>query len=129
MSKRHSPEAKPYSRELDAKVLEIFRQRFGQPAESLSLGTDPTVQAAVQRAFPKLDEQKSHDLAFHLSDWRADGAFLLALMLIPDQFTPDEAAKGIKNFLVHAPNHIAAAAKLGGYPVEDIFKIGALDGE
>jgi hypothetical protein len=28
---------------------------------------------------------------------------------------------------VHAPNHVAAAAKLGGWPIADIFEIGALD--
>ena len=29
-------------------------------------------------------------------------------------------------FLIHAPNHIVAAAKLGGFPVSDVFEIGAL---
>ncbi len=29
-------------------------------------------------------------------------------------------------FLIHAPNHIAAAAKLGGFPVSDVFEVGAV---
>jgi hypothetical protein len=29
--------------------------------------------------------------------------------------------------LVHAPNHLAAAAKLSGNPVEDVFDVGIFD--
>jgi hypothetical protein len=59
---------------------------------------------------------------------RADAAFLLALHLRPEAFTQEEIDDGITNFLVHAPNHVAAAAKIAGHPVTDVFEIGALDG-
>jgi len=73
-------------------------------------------------------EERAQDIGFHLSDWHAEAAFLVAAHLFPDRFTPAEISAGISAFLIHAPNHVAAAAALYGYPVEDIFEVGALDG-
>jgi hypothetical protein len=46
----------------------------------------------------------------------------------PDRFSANEIRERVLSFLVHAPNHVAAAAKLGGWPVKDIFGVGALSG-
>jgi hypothetical protein len=94
----------------------------------LGLGVEDAFLARVREAFDELPAQSAYDLAFHLSDWRADAAFLLALHLAPDRFSPEEVKEGVTQFLVHAPNHVAAAAKLSGWPVEDVFGIGALKG-
>ena len=67
------------------------------------------------------DDETAHAIAFHLTDWSADAAFLVALFLCPKQFTDKEIQSGVTEFLFHAPNHIAAAAKLFGNPVQDIF--------
>ncbi|MDB4883279.1 MAG: hypothetical protein JWL95_2045 [Gemmatimonadetes bacterium] len=93
------------------------------------LGVEEAFLACVREAFAELPAQSAYDLAFHLSDWRADAAFLLALHLAPGRFSAEEVKEGVTQFLVHAPNHVAAAAKLGGWPVEDVFGIGALEGE
>ena len=69
----------------------------------------------------------AHDIAFHLTDCESDAAFIVAVTLSPERFTPDEIRSGVAAFIVHAPNHIAAAAKHGGFPVTDVFGIGALD--
>ena len=60
--------------------------------------------------------------------WHQDGLIIVAITMFPERFTQEEIRCGVIMFLVHAPNHIAAAAKLGGWPVEDIFEVGALDG-
>jgi len=70
----------------------------------------------------------ARDIAFHLTDWHWESNFLVALTLFPERFTPDEIQSGVEAFMVHAPNHVAAAAKLWGFPVTDAFMIGALDG-
>jgi hypothetical protein len=93
------------------------------------LGVDDVFLARLREAFSELPAQSVYDLAFHLSDWREDAAFLLAMHLAPERFSSDEVKDGVTQFLVHAPNHVAAAAKLGGWPVEDVFGIGALEGE
>jgi hypothetical protein len=95
----------------------------------LGLGVDDSFLASIREAFPELPAQRAYDLAFHLSDWRADAAFLMALHLAPARFNAEEVKEGLTQFLVHAPNHVAAAAKLAGWPVEDVFGIGALEGE
>jgi hypothetical protein len=95
----------------------------------LALGVEDSFLARFREAFSELPAQNAYDLAFHLSDWRADAAFLLALHLAPERFTAEEVKEGVTQFLVHAPNHVAAAAKLSGWPVEDVFGIGALEGE
>jgi hypothetical protein len=94
----------------------------------LGLGVADDFLARIREAFTELPAQSAYDLAFHLSDWRADAAFLLALHLAPDRFSLEEVKEGVTQFLMHAPNHVVAAAKLGGWPVEDVFGIGALEG-
>jgi hypothetical protein len=65
-------------------------------------------------------------IAFHLTDWSGDAAFLVTLHLFPERFTADEIRTGVVNFLVHVPNHLAAAAKLVGHPIQDVFGLGML---
>ena len=108
-------------------VRAIYAERFGAAARMLDLAADEPFCAAVAAAYPHLDVERAYDLAFHLSDWRADAAFLVALSLAPERFTPAEVEAGLTAFLIHAPNHVAAAAKLGGWPVADIFEVGALN--
>jgi len=66
--------------------------------------------------------EKAADIAFHMADWNSDAAFILALHLFPERFTREEVEDGIRDFLIHAPNHVAEAAQLIGFPVSDIFK-------
>ena len=69
----------------------------------------------------------AREIAFHLVDWASDAAFVLAVQLFPERFTSEEIVAGVDMLLIHAPNHLAAAAKLAGHPIEDIFEVGALD--
>ncbi len=69
----------------------------------------------------------STDIAFHMTDWSTDAAFVTALLLFPERFTAEEIREGITDFLHHVPNHLAAAAKLNGFPIQDLFQVGALE--
>ena len=77
----------------------------------------------------EVDEETAREIAFHLTDWSDELAFLDALRRAPETFTVEEIRSGVTAFLIHAPNHIAAAAKLAGWPIDDIFEVGALDGQ
>lgn len=72
----------------------------------------------------EFDPAVADDIAFHLSDWVSDAAFLVALHLFPERFSDAKIEESIESFLIHAPNHVAAAAALGGHPIEDIFEVG-----
>jgi hypothetical protein len=111
------------------KVRAIFAERVGDQSERIGHTVETPLLEAIGRSFPHLQDQKLYDVAFHLSDWREDAAFLVAVALAPERFTPAEMDEGLLAFLVHAPNHVAAAAKLTGWPIADIFEVGALEGD
>jgi hypothetical protein len=60
---------------------------------------------------------KALDIAFHMADWNSNAAFVVAVHLFPERFTPEEIEAGIGMFLTHAPNHIRAACGLTGHYV------------
>jgi hypothetical protein len=108
------------------KVSEIFAE-FGQ---NRARNLEPNIPArtikdslatALSADYPI---EIADQIAFHLVDWNADAALLVALHLFPERFTPEEMRTGIEMFLIHAPAHVIEAARLGGYPTENIFTEG-----
>lgn len=110
------------------KAIAIFRELVGDRAEQLSIPIPDAQQAAQAALVGDFDDKTAFDIAFHMTDWNSDAAFITALLLFPKRFTPEEIREGIGDFLVHAPSHLAAAAKQYGYPIQDTFGVSALDG-
>ena len=104
-----------------AKAAALLAQLLAKRKDSLF-----AAQRKIARALRKRHGEAASDIAFHLSEWNGDAWFIVAVFLFPDRFTAAEIRDGITGFLVHAPNHIAAAAKLAGWPVEDVIRVGAL---
>jgi len=102
------------------KTREFFTARF--PNADCDRRQVDRIAEALSR---DMKSDSANDIAFHMTDWSDDAAFLVALHLAPDLFTNDEIEQGITACLVHIPNHIAAAAKLAGWPMKDIFNVGA----
>ena len=117
--------------DLVVKVSDIFKQLAGGRAVNLYPTLFPyETRDAIKRALVgELDAKTASRLAFHLVDWNGEAAFLVALLLFPERFTPEEIREGVTGFLIHAPNHVAAAAQLGGWPVGDIFEVGLFEPE
>lgn len=106
-----------------AKVQAIFQELAGSRASSL-LGEVAARQAndILGRALAAEHERLLADeMAFHLIDWNSDAAFVVAFLLFPERFTPEELRAATDIFLVHVPAHVMAAARLGGYEAQDIF--------
>ncbi len=114
---------------LQSKVLDIYRRAFGDVFERLS-GKKPAPADLITRITNSLSQshprERAAQIAFHLTDWRFEAAVLVALCLFPERFTDEEIAAGMTDLIIHAPNHLAAAAKLAGYPVADVFGVGPL---
>jgi hypothetical protein len=109
------------------KVEQIFRELAGDRAKNFNpsifpAGITSTITAAL--CDEDSDEQilKKDQIAFHLTDWNGEAAFLVALHLFPERFTKAQIREGVQACLIHIPHHILAAARLGGHPTEDIFK-------
>ena len=87
----------------------------GRPATE----TMDAIRSALE---PEFGIERASEIAFHMADWNADAAFILAVHLFPERFTEEEIEDGVRLFLIHAPNHIAEAARLAGCPAEDVFR-------
>lgn len=84
------------------------------------------IQEAIQHT-SELTPSESAEVAFHMTDWLADLDRLVQFYSAPEQFSDQEIHKLLVNFLLHVPNHVAAAAVLlADFPVSDIFQVGAV---
>ena len=105
------------------KVLDIFAGLVGERARHLdgSVMATPAMDAITAALAPGHGIEKANDIGFHMADWNSDAAFIVALHLFPERFTPEEIAEGIGLFLVHTPNHIREACRLTGSYVWESF--------
>lgn len=80
----------------------------------------------VARREDELTETVAGDVAFHMTDWLDDLGAFSRFCADPHSMSDAEVSRLLTGFLVHVPNHLAAASKLyTGVPVTDIFKVGA----
>ena len=74
----------------------------------------------------ELPETAANDVAFHMTDWLDDLEAYHRFCSHPSAMSDEEVSRLLIQFLVHVPNHLAAAAKLyTDIPVTDIFGVGA----
>lgn len=108
---------------VDQKVQAIFAELVGDRAARLD-GTriaEPAMSNIGKALADDYEPEMAHNIAFHMADWNSDAAFIVAVHLSPERFTPEEIRAGIGLFLVHAPNHIRAACRLTGQYVWENF--------
>jgi len=107
------------------KVTEIFRELAGDDAERLAAtrflaDVNSRITTSIARSQEKADILAADHIGFHLIDWQADAAFIVALSLYPERFTDEDIREGIESFLWHAPAHVLAAARLSGIAITDL---------
>lgn len=110
------------------KVRAIFTELAGDRTRVLDAGTFPAgITSTITGALAgpdATDEQILHadQIAFHLTDWSADAAFIVALHLFPERFTPEEIEAAVGMFLAHVPRHVITAARLAGHSTEEYLR-------
>jgi hypothetical protein len=83
------------------------------------------IEKAIQRE-TEFSESVVGDVAFHMTDWLEDLDVYYKFCEDPDNPSSKKIHELLIRFLVHVPNHIAAASKLFlDIPVTDIFGVGA----
>jgi hypothetical protein len=97
-----------------------------RPSRSL----DPEqIRAAIVKAAlleAELPVDVANGAAFHLTDWVEDLEAFVSFCCDPTSYTPEQVNELLLAFLIHAPNHLAAAAKLyADMPVRDVFGVGS----
>ncbi|HEY0862478.1 MAG TPA: hypothetical protein VGD97_00095 [Lacunisphaera sp.] len=106
---------------VDEKVAAIFRELAGEKSKRLDGSRYlADVNSRITKALAARTEDETeilhHDeVGFHLIDWQSEAAFLVALSLFPERFTDEEIRDGVEGFLIHAPSHVAEAARLAGF--------------
>ena len=109
------------------KTQEIFRELVCERAERLQPAyvlrdVQEKITSALLKEGIVSDPRRAKDIAFHLTDWQADAAFLVALALFPERYSKEEITEGIGALLAHIPAHVVEAATLTGYPIENNFR-------
>jgi hypothetical protein len=87
-----------------------------------------SIKDRIQRAARDLElaDSVARDVAFHMTDWLDDLDAYFRFCSDPHALTDKQVAALLMEFLVHVPNHVAAAAKLyTGGGVTDVFGVGA----
>ena len=87
------------------------------------------VRALLERACVAemdLTPEVARDVSFHMTDWIDDLVRYAKLCENPESHSAEQANEILLAFLLHVPNHIAAAAKLfADFSVTDVFGVGA----
>ena len=109
---------------LDEKVQAIFSELAGADRAKWLRGDVPSrvMDQIAQAISSEHQPEVAREIGFHLGDWQSDAAFLVALHLFPERFTPEEIDDGVRSLLLHVPAHVIEAARLAGHPTEDIFR-------
>jgi hypothetical protein len=70
--------------------------------------------------------EAARDVAFHMTDWLEDLEAYSEFCRDPQALSREKAGKLLLQFLIHVPNHLAAASRLyADIPVTDVFGVGA----
>ncbi len=88
------------------------------------------VRSAIEAALVAqgYDARVAKDVAFHMTDWASDFIGFREFADVPDSLTPEAIEDLVMAFLIHVPNHLAAASKLMlDVPVNDVFGVGATE--
>jgi hypothetical protein len=80
------------------------------------------------RSEAELSAAEARDVAFHMTDWLGDLAAFVRFCEEPSRLSSAQINELLTDFLVHVPNHVAAASKLlVDMPVSDVFGVGAVE--
>jgi hypothetical protein len=84
----------------------------------------------VARREMELPEAVANDVAFHMTDWLDDLDAYHRFCADPSSVADADLSRLLMQFLVHVPNHLAAASKLyADVPVTDVFGVRATSEE
>ena len=107
-----------------AKVTALFAEMAGERARRLDELATPTMDAIGAALAEQFGAEVAANIGFHMADWNWNAAFVVALHLFPERFTPVEIKAGVGLFLTHAPNHIREACRLTNTYVWESFPDG-----
>ena len=101
-----------------AKTSEVLGPGLWGLSESARLRRQRVARNAIQLALGKSHGSSyAGEIAFHLSEWFEQAAFLVALQLDPKRFSRAEVEASVSDVLAYVLDHIWEAARVAGYPL------------
>jgi len=106
-------------------VMRVF-ERFGEARRNIRGDRVAAIiqDRIIEALAPEFGIDRAWQIAFHLSDWNWEFAFLTALHLSPESFTDEEIREGIEALTIHGVNHLMAATHLAGRQLLDFHDLG-----
>ena len=98
-----------------AKTSEVLGPALSGLSESARLWRQRVARNAIQLALGKSHgSSDAGEIAFHLSEWFEQAAFLVALQLDPKRFSRAEVEASVSDVLAYVLDHIREAARVAG---------------
>ena len=101
-----------------AKTSEVLGPALSGLSERALRQRQRAARNAIQLALGKSHgSSDASEIAFHLSEWFEEAAFLVALQLDPKRFSRAEVEASVSDVLANVLDHIWEAARVAGYPL------------
>ena len=103
--------------DVSEKVLSIFQKIAGNRSRALRSDhypaqTNSQITVALEKAAADFDSAKLDEIGFHLVNNNSGAAFIVALLLYPEEFTDEEIKDGVENFMLDTAKHSAKACRI-----------------
>ncbi|MBI4528023.1 MAG: hypothetical protein HY695_29865 [Deltaproteobacteria bacterium] len=101
-----------------AKTSQVLSQAISNLSERALSQRQRAAQKAIQEALGKTHGVRdAREIAFHLSEWFEEAAFLVALQLDPARFSKAEIKAGVSDVLACVLDHVWEAVRVAGGPL------------
>jgi hypothetical protein len=102
-----------------AKTAEVLGRALSELSERALLQRQRAARNAIEEALGKGHgrARDARDIAFHLSEWFEEAAFLVALHLDPNRFSKTEIKAGVSDVSAYVLDHMWEAARVAGVPL------------
>ncbi len=101
-----------------AKTAELLGRVPSELSERAVLRRQRAARKAIEEALAKRHgASDARDIAFHLSEWFEEAAFLVALHLDPGRFSELEIKAGVSDVLAYVLDHMWEAGRVAGVPL------------
>jgi len=99
------------------KVHSIFRRIAGDRANVLRADhypaqTNSLITQALETAAPNFDIVELDAIGFHLVNCNTDAAFIVALLLYPEEFTTEDIREGVEDCMLDSAHHCTEALRI-----------------
>ena len=101
-----------------AKTAEVFGVRLSELSDHALLRRQRAARKTIAEVLHEIHgRSRAREIAFHLSEWFEEAAFIVALQLDPKRFSKAEVEAGVSDVLANVLDHVWDAVLAAGGPL------------